>query len=150
MKIYSEYQISEIIKQRISISEGTSADIHFTYINRGFDVAMASMKNILFGIGFSNARSVLKDIDSSHYSNFHSLYITFLAEVGIIGFILVIMIHFIPVFFAKEYIPIILTLGFFNIFYQLTAEPIFWIILILSWCNFTSWKRGVDKIPVII
>jgi hypothetical protein len=147
--ILTQFQVSEIIVQRLSIDSGSSAAIHLAYIERGFDVLSSSIKNFFFGIGYSNARSVLMDLDSTYYSNFHSIYITFLAEVGIIGFVLIMMIHFIPLFYAKKYIPIILALGFFNIFYQLSSEPLFWIILIMAWYNYGFKKRRSGTIPII-
>ena len=76
------------------------------------------------------------EIDSSYYSNFHSIYISFLAEVGIMGFFLILIIHFSPVLFAKKYIPVS---------HHFIVPVLISAIFTMPCFNFFDWTPGSPK-----
>jgi hypothetical protein len=115
--------------------------LHFELIERALEVAGRSWKNALFGIGYGNSATVLTDLlPGTRYANFHSLYGTLLAEMGIIAFMagLVMMIY--PAVRKNPWRPVAVGFLFFNIFYQLVSEPSFWLVLAMGWL-------GVGAVP---
>src|SRR5262249_2396168 len=74
---------SSSLGDRFSPSEG-SAKSHVLLIQRGIQEGSSSIPNGIIGIGYGNAYLVLEDIfPSNKYGNFHSLYVSMFAEVGI-------------------------------------------------------------------
>jgi len=45
----------------------------------------------------------------------------------------VLLIALVPALRAGPYRPMVAALAVFNVFYQLTTEPLFWTIMALSW-----------------
>lgn len=115
--------------------------LHFQLIERAFEVAGRSWKNALFGIGYGNSATVLTDLlPGTRYANFHSLYGTLLAEMGVVAFTagLVMMIY--PAVRANPWRPVAVGFLLFNVFYQLVSEPSFWLVLSMAWL-------GVGAVP---
>lgn len=121
------------LASRFSIGEG-SANVHFEVIAHGVEIATESPRNALIGVGYGNAFAYLQDYfpDDDH-GNFHSLYLTFLVESGAVSLLLVGVLLFYAALRGGEYRPLIVGLAFFNIFYQMGAEAIFWLTLVLGW-----------------
>lgn len=127
-----------LFAERLSFSSDDSGGIHFNLILRGIDVFFS---NPLFGAGFGASYLDLVDFyEFNPYSNYHSLFITSLAETGFFGFFSLMLILFLPLFNkakAPMYGPLLLALFAFNIFYQTIASPFFWIILSYAWIYFS-------------
>jgi hypothetical protein len=140
----SQYiSVGQLVAERLSVSEGYSGGMHFAVIQRGLDISDRSVKNLLFGIGFGNAYTVLGDFyRGSKYGNFHSAYITFLAESGVGALVVFIFLCAFPLFKRRRYVPLMLGMVWFNLFYQLTLEPMFWFSLALSWLNIGFSRAG--------
>lgn len=123
-----------LLNERMSLSSGDSGGIHFELMKRGMETFFT---NPFFGTGFGASYLDLNDIfDGSKYSNYHSLYITLIAEAGFFAFLLCLLMLFIPLFIKADkniYKPLLLALIIFNIFYQSIASPLFWIVLSFSW-----------------
>jgi hypothetical protein len=123
----------EPLGQRFSTREG-SASVHLGLIERGVEIATDSPKNAVIGIGYGNSFAYLQDyFPGDKYGNFHSLYLTLLTECGGIALLLGIALIAFAVFKGGIYIPLIAGFAFFNIFYQTSAEAIFWFSLVLGW-----------------
>jgi hypothetical protein len=121
--------------------------LHFQLIERAFEVAGRSWKNALVGIGYGNSATVLTDLlPGTRYANFHSLYGTLLAEMGVIAFTagLVMMIY--PAVRANPWRPVAVGFLLFNIFYQLVSEPSFWLVLSMAWLDVGT--RAAEPAPV--
>ena len=124
--------VEKAFGERLSLSGETSGGYHFELVKRGFEVSFDDFKNFFFGIGFGSSYTVLDDFFGGHkYGNFHSLFISILVETGIFAFMIFTFLLIYPILYSKKYIPLLLTLIFFNIFYQLTLEPIFWFCLFI-------------------
>lgn len=123
-----------LLEERLSFSSDDSGGIHFDLIKRGLDVFL---HHPFFGAGFGASYLDLVDFfEFDPYSNYHSLFMTSLAETGLFGFLSLMMILLVPLFNARKvssYGPLLWALLAFNIFYQTIAAPIFWIILPFSW-----------------
>ena len=123
-----------LLEERLSFSSDDSGGIHFELIKRGLEVFL---HHPFFGAGFGASYLDLVDFfEFDHYSNYHSLFITSLAETGLFGFLALMMILFIPLFNTRKvsaYGPLLFALIVFNIFYQTIAAPIFWMILPFAW-----------------
>jgi O-Antigen ligase len=123
----------EPLANRFSTSEG-SASVHHELLVRGFEIVTESPKNALVGIGYGNAFAYLQDIfPGNKYGNFHSLYLTLLAECGGLGLLLGVVLIFYAAARGGVYQPLIVGLAFFNIFYQTGTETVFWLALVLAW-----------------
>ena len=60
-------------------------------------------------------------------ANFHSQYLSFFVESGFIVFMLCLFLTFLyPLFNQNQFFPFICGLFFFNLFYQLNHEPLYW------------------------
>jgi hypothetical protein len=131
-----QIDVERMLSERLSATEETSGGIHLELIVRGIATLIESPKNVLVGSGFGTAYTLLDDLfPDSKYANFHSIYISFLAETGVFSLILFGILGFYPMRFSRGYTPLLLGLGTFNLFYQLTFEPVFWFALLLSWYN---------------
>ncbi len=118
------------------ISRFSSAGIHIKLINEGFYKAFNDLKILLFGSGFGTSYLLIKGYYWSgvKYGNYHSLYITSLVESGFFNFLSIFVISFLMpmILDYKNYIASFLFgLLFFNIFYQLIMEPLFWFSILL-------------------
>jgi hypothetical protein len=123
----------EPLGQRFSTREG-SANVHLELIGRGVEIATASPKNAVIGIGYGNSFAYLQDyFPGDKHGNFHSLYLTLLTECGGLALLLGIALIAYAAIRGGIYAPLIAGFAFFNIFYQTTAEAIFWFSLVLGW-----------------
>ena len=123
-----------LLEERLSFSSDDSGGIHFELIKRGLEVFL---HHPFFGAGFGASYLDLVDFfEFDRYSNYHSLFITILAETGLFGFLALMMILLLPLFNrckVPSYGPLIWSLMAFNIFYQANGAPIFWLILSFAW-----------------
>ncbi len=127
------------LKERFNIFDATrfsSAGIHIKLIKEGFYKAFNDFKILFFGSGFGTSYLLIKGYYWSgvKYGNYHSLYITSLVESGFINCLSIFVISFLlPLFldYKNHIIAFIFGLLFFNIFYQLIMEPLFWFSILL-------------------
>jgi hypothetical protein len=126
---------------RFSPGEG-SMNIHFELIARGVEIGTASPQTALIGVGYGNSYVVLEEFfPDNKYGNFHSLYLTFLVESGAFALLLLFVLLTYGAVAGGGYRPLIYGLVFFNIFYQLGVEPVFWFALVLAWTRFCDAGR---------
>lgn len=141
-----------LLKERTTFSEDASGGIHLYLIKYAFDIVSQSFKNLIIGIGFGNSYTVLSDVFTGEYGNFHSMFLAILVECGGISLIIFLIMYFYPLFKFKGYLPILSSILFFNIFYQLVLEPMFWFVLVLAWSNFNIYhfnrveKKNLSKV----
>ena len=123
----------EPVGSRFSLQEGSALD-HLHLMARGVEEETASLKRAAIGIGYGNAHLVLQDMFSgSKYGNFHSAYVTLLAECGVFSFLLFVLILGYPLVRPGPLTPFVAALAAFNIFYQTLNGPILWLVLSLAW-----------------
>ncbi|HEX8363204.1 MAG TPA: O-antigen ligase family protein [Longimicrobium sp.] len=121
------------ITERFSVNDSGNS-LHFQLIERALEVAGRSWKNSLFGIGYGNSPTVLTDLlPGTRYANFHSLYATLLAEMGIIALMAGLAMMLYPAVRKNPFRPVAVGFLFFNVFYQLVSEPSFWLVLSCAW-----------------
>ncbi|HXD49482.1 MAG TPA: O-antigen ligase family protein [Gemmatimonadaceae bacterium] len=121
------------LAERVSTGEG-SASSHVELIERGVSTATESIPHAFIGIGFGDAFRVLQDMfPGNRYGNFHSLYVTMFAESGIVALAITLVLLCGPLFVGGAWRPLIAGAIAFNIFYQATAEPVFWFLLAMAW-----------------
>jgi hypothetical protein len=128
------WQVSDMLSNRLSGDQGTSGGDHIQLIQRGLDTWSRSTHNVVAGIGFAGAPSVLADFfGDSKYGNFHSLYVSILAELGLPAFLLFMILLGYPIIARRGAAPCIAAIAIFNIALQSYMEPIFWVALALVW-----------------
>lgn len=111
-----------------------SSSIHFELLRHGLETGSASVKNALLGIGFGSSYAVLEEFfPGNEYANFHSLYITYLAETGVIVLSLGLLLLLYPLARSTLYRPVVAGAIAFGIFYQTNLEPMFWLVLAAAW-----------------
>lgn len=127
-------KILQPLAGRFSGSE-ESASIHVALIEHGWLLATSTIRNTLLGIGFGNAWIVLAEFfPGDKYANFHSLYITLLAEAGVFALVLGLVLLLYPfVVTAGPMLPLMAGFLAYNVFYQTTSEPAFWLVVCLAW-----------------
>ena len=131
-------EIGPAIEERFSITseKGTSATIHFDLIAKGTKLILADMKYFFFGIGHGVSYLLTDGYywSGTKYGNFHSQYLSIFIENGVFAFFSFLFFTLIyPIYLGKKniYLPLLIALIFFNIFYQLTNEPTYWLVILL-------------------
>jgi hypothetical protein len=128
------WQVSEVVSDRLSGEQGTSGGEHIELIQRGFETWSNSPRTVVAGIGFAGAPRVLGDIfGDSKYGNFHDLYVSVLAELGLPAFLLLMILLGYPMIGRRGAASCIAAIAIFNVFLQSYMEPIFWVALALVW-----------------
>lgn len=128
------WQLSEIVSDRLSSDPGSTAGSHIQLIQRGFDTWTTSTRTVVVGIGYQGASRVLNDFfQDNKYANFHDVYVTVLAELGLPAFLLFMTILVYPIIGRQGAAPFVAAIVVFNVFLQSYLEPIFWLALALVW-----------------
>ena len=141
LHIYEYVNIELAINERLDIfemSRFSSSGIHLHLIYDGIIKAFNDIKILILGSGYGTSFKLIEGYywSGSKYGNYHSMYITSLVESGFINLISLIFITFILPFYnniRSKFQPFIFGLFFFNIFYQLNSEPLFWLIIMLCY-----------------
>jgi hypothetical protein len=130
------WQVSDIVSNRLSGEQGTSGGDHIQLIQRGFETWSSSIHTMVTGIGFASAPRVLTDFfGDDKYGNFHCLYVSVLAELGLPAFLLLLILLGYPTIGRKGTVSGIAAIAIFNLPYQSNMEPIFWVVLALMWSS---------------
>ena len=113
-------------------------------IYEGLNVAINNFKIFIFGNGFGTSFLLIDGYywSGTKYANYHSQYITILVESGIFSILLNLIFTLLIPIFNKSYnyiFPLVIGLFFYNIFYQIILEPIYWFII------FTYYYESVKK-----
>jgi len=123
----------EPLAQRLSPTEASTQE-HFMLLGRGVEEGTESLKRAAIGMGYGNSYMELQDIfPGNKYGNFHSLYVTMLAESGVFALILSLVLLGYPLGLLGAWRPLIAGFVAFNVFYQTLAEPLFWFALAMAW-----------------
>lgn len=134
LALLEAWEISDAISAKLSLDPGSSGESHVLLIQRGMVTWLTSTKTIITGIGFAAAPKVLEDFfQNDKHGNFHSLYITALAEMGLPAFIVLMFILIYPLIGRTGVFPCTAAVVVFNVSYQTHMEPFFWLILALLW-----------------
>lgn len=113
--------------------EGSASD-HRDLLVRAADEGSRSLSRAALGVGWGAAYVVLQDMfPGNRYGNFHSLYGTAFAEAGSVAFVAILLLLFVPMHRATPWRPAVAGFIVFNLFYQATTEPVFWLLLALAW-----------------
>jgi len=141
------WQVSDIVSDRLSGEQGTSGGDHLELIRRGFETWSNSPRTVVAGIGFAGAPRVLGDIfGDSKYGNFHDLYVSVLAELGLPAFLLLMILLGYPMIGRRGAASYIAAIAIFNIFLQSYMEPLFWVAVALVW-SFEPTKHKLRMSP---
>jgi hypothetical protein len=128
------WQLSDTVSDRLSAEQGTSGGEHIELIRRGYETWSSSTRTVVAGVGFAGAPRVLGDIfGDSKYGNFHDLYVSVLAELGLPAFLLFMILLGYPIIGSKGAASCIAAIAIFNVFLQSYMEPLFWVALALVW-----------------
>jgi len=128
------WQVSDIVSDRLSGEQGTSGGDHLQLIQRGLETWSSSSHTVIAGIGFAGAPRFLGDFfGDNKYGNFHSLYVSVLAELGLPAFLLFMILLGYPLIGRKGAVSCIAAIATFNLALQSYMEPVFWVVLALVW-----------------
>ena len=128
------WQVSDILSDRLSGEQGTSGGDHLQLIQRGLETWSSSPHTVVAGIGFAGAPRFLGDFfGDNKYGNFHSLYVSVLAELGLPAFLLFMILLGYPLVGRKGAVSCIAAIATFNLALQSYMEPVFWVVLALVW-----------------
>ena len=122
--------------ERVGAGEegGGSAADHQALIVRAAEEGSRDVPRATFGLGWGAANVVLQDIfPGNRYGNFHSLYGTAFAEAGIVALVSALVLLLMPLLRDTPWRPAVAGFIVFNLFYQSTTEPAFWLLLALAW-----------------
>jgi len=131
-------KIGPVIEERLTVTsdKGASASIHFDLIAKGTKLILSDMKYFFVGIGHGVSYLLTDGYywSGTKYGNFHSQYISIFIENGVFAFFSFLFFTLIyPIYHGNNniFLPLLIGLIFFNIFYQLTNEPTYWLIILL-------------------
>jgi hypothetical protein len=128
------WQVSDIVSDRLSGEQGTSGGDHIQLIQRGLETWSSSSHTVIAGIGFAGAPRFLGDFfGDNKYGNFHSLYVSILAELGLPAFLLFMILLGYPLIGRKGAVSWVAAIATFNLALQSYMEPVFWVALALVW-----------------
>lgn len=114
--------------------EENSAADHRALIVRAADEGSRTIPRALLGLGWGASYVVLQDLfPGNRYGNFHSLYGTAFAEAGVVALVSLLALLLVPLGRHTPWRPAVAGFIVFNLFYQSTTEPVFWLILALAW-----------------
>jgi O-Antigen ligase len=128
------WQVSDMVSARFSGEEGSSTANHVELIERGLETWSQSPHTMIAGIGFAASPRFLGDFfDDNKYGNFHSLYVSVLAELGLPAFLLFMVVLCYPLLGRRGGASCIAAIMMFNAALQSYMEPIFWVAIALMW-----------------
>jgi len=128
-------QVLSPLSGRLSLTEGSAED-HAYLLQRGLKEGTHSVRRAALGVGYGNSFRILQDVfPGNKYGNFHSLYLTFWVESGVAALLVVLLILMGPILYTGPFLPMVAGLWVFNVFYQSSAEPTFWLILAMAWVS---------------
>lgn len=128
------WEISDAISAKLSMDTGSSGESHVLLIERGLKTWSTSTKTVFTGIGYAAAPKVLADFFADDKrGNFHSLYVTTLAEMGLPAFFALLFLLAFPIFGRRGATRCVVAIVVFNLAYQTETEPMFWLMLALLW-----------------
>ncbi|MBA65645.1 MAG: hypothetical protein CMG55_07595 [Candidatus Marinimicrobia bacterium] len=127
--------LEPVIEERFSTNTASSS-IHFDLIKKGINLIFGKIKLFFLGVGHGVSYLLTDGYywSGSKYGNFHSQYISIFIENGAFAFLCFTFISFVyPLLIGirNKFLPLIIALLFFNIFYQLTNEPTYWLSILL-------------------
>ena len=120
------------ISERLNFSDGSSGGDHLMLYSIAANVIRDNPIASIVGIGFGNSYSVLGELfGADKYGNFHSVFLTYFVETGVIGLALIVALMAIPVSGSRRYLA--LALIAFGAFYQNTSDPVYWVVIGILW-----------------
>jgi hypothetical protein len=145
--LFQLWQLSDTLSDRLSVDQGTSGGDHVQLMRRGLEIWSSSPHTVVAGIGFAGAPRFLGDFfGDNKYGNFHSLYVSLLAELGLPAFLLFMVLLAYPAIGRKGALSCVAAIAIFNVALQSYMEPIFWLALALVW-SFELRKRQSRNLP---
>lgn len=133
-QLAAAWEISTAVSAKMSMDSGSSGESHILLNERGLQTWLSSTKTVISGIGYGAAPKVLADFfGDDKRGNFHSLYVTTLAEMGLPAFLVLLFLLGYPMVRRTGAVPCIAAIMVFNISYQTETEPMFWLMLALLW-----------------
>jgi hypothetical protein len=125
--------LGRMLGTRFTLDEGSTSQ-HGQLLIRGLEVATSDLKHLLVGMGYGNAYLETQDFfPGNDYGNFHSLFVTLLAESGIFASVWGMAIFVQAFRLGPTFRPLIVAMVVFNLFQQSHTEPVMWLILCLAW-----------------
>ena len=123
-----------MVSDRISGEQGTSGADHIQLIERGLETWSTFNPHCSCRHRIRRCPRFLGDFfGDNKYGNFHSLYVSVLAELGLPAFLLFMILLGYPLISRKGTVPCVAAIAIFNIALQSYMEPIFWLALALVW-----------------
>ena len=139
-------ELSPVLDERFSIPElnkSTSTGLHLILIRDGINYIFSNVKYFFLGIGHGASFLITTGYywSGTKYGNFHSQLVTIFVENGVFTFFMFTIftvIYPLIIGIKNFFLPLILALFFYNIFYQLSSEPIYWFTILLFYKNSTK------------
>jgi O-antigen ligase len=144
IELAQAWEIADAVSAKMSMDPGSSGESHILLIERGLKTWLTSTKTVMTGIGYAAAPKVLEDFfGNDKRGNFHNLYVTTLAEMGLPAFLVLLFLLIYPIFGRNGVVPCIAAILVFNVSYQTETEPMLWLMLALLW----SYDRRKSRRP---
>ena len=149
IELAEAWEIADAVSAKMSMDPGSSGESHILLIQRGLETWLTSTKTVITGIGYGAAPKVLEDFfGNDKRGNFHSLYVTTLAEIGLPAFFVLAFLLLFPIIGRKDVLPCIAAIMVFNASYQTDTEPMFWLMLALLWSyELRDWPSFRSLVP---
>ena len=147
IELAEAWEIADAVSAKMSMDPGSSGESHILLIERGLKTWLTSTKTVITGIGYAAAPKVLADFfGNDKRGNFHSLYVTTLAEMGLPAFLVLVFLLGYPIIGRSGVVPCMAAIMVFNVSYQTETEPMFWLMLALLW---SYERKGRPKLQTV-
>lgn len=121
------------LAERFSPQEG-SAQAHAALLGRAVEVATRDLRTLFGGIGYGMSHRVLADLQGGNrYANFHSTWMAFLVELGVLALITFGLLTFAPLRRGGPLVGLVVGIAIFNIFYTFDNDAMLWLTVTLAW-----------------
>jgi len=148
IELAEAWEIADAVSAKMSMDPGSSGESHILLIERGLKTWLTSTKTVITGIGYAAAPKVLADFfGNDKRGNFHSLYVTTLAEMGLPAFLVLVFLLGYPIIGRSGVVPCMAAIMVFNVSYQTETEPMFWLMLALLW---SYERKGRPKLQSVV
>ncbi len=108
----------------------SSVWVHFELIRHGFSLVLEAPRTLLVGLGWGTEYVYTASFfPDNKYGNFHSGYVSIAVQSGLVASATMVYYMVRPIFHSWRWRWVPLVFLWINVFYQFSAEPLFWLLL---------------------
>lgn len=129
----SHTNLIALLQERLSFSSSDSGGQHIELVGMALTVLNDSWTRWITGVGFGNSTAFTSAyFGGRDVANFHSFFVTFLVEMGVLGMLVAVALAAYPLVRSGRRV-FTLALIVFGLVYQAHLDGVFWLALGMLW-----------------